>query len=105
MLYELLLDDDEELLYELLLDDDELLCPPPPRDDDTELLCPPPCDPPPREPPLCPPPRCANAGVAQRTSPKAIAVINLLVFIVHPFFWVSMFFHDAKLLPAFQVKP
>ena len=95
----LLFDDDldtelrllDGLEYELLLRLDELeyeprlldeLYPPPERelDDDEEWL------PPPRDP-LPPPPRpCAIAGVAQRNALIARIAINLLFFIVCPFF-------------------
>ena len=77
--YELLLRDDEPE-YELPLRelDDELNPPPPPRELLDDELWLPPCEPPPRP--------WANAGVALSAMPSARIAINLLVFIMYPFF-------------------
>lgn len=77
--YELLLRDDEPE-YELPLRelDDELNPPPPPRELLDDELWLPPCEPPPRP--------WANAGVTLSAMPSAIIAINLLVFIMYPFF-------------------
>jgi len=76
---ELLLRDDEPE-YELPLRelDDELNPPPPPRELLDDELWLPPCEPPPRP--------WANAGVALSAMPSARIAINLLVFIMYPFF-------------------
>ena len=75
----------------LLLDNDELWLLPPPRELDDELW-PPPCEPPPRP--------CARAGLALSTAASAKTAINLLVFIIYPFFLVSFnsFFTMQKYL-------
>ena len=95
---------DEELLfdepeYELPRDEDEeLWLLPPPRELDDELW-PPPCEPPPRP--------WAYAGVTLSRAPSAKIAINLLVFIMYPFFLLLIirFFHNAKVLTPTQVKP